>query len=455
MRVRLLIVCLLAWSCLVPLRFASGADNPADEITRFVNEQTLAVARVDVTRVDFDALDQWTQGVLAQSSLPDVDRKDLSPKLRETLASAKRWAERFKQAGGRSIWAVFTLETFPQTAPMFFVVPLPRDADVNALRSLFGDEPGKPAPRDRTFGTRRIGDALVCVKAEVETPVLDVIAAMRAQPRPELTKALAEAGEAPLDLLLIPTADARKVVESMVPPMPEGHSITDLTRGLVWAAAGVRLPPEASAHLVIQSESHDAAAALQGLLKATLHTAQDGHGNAANDAIAVRAMSAVVAAAMTAADQSRVENDRVVVDLTRNELTAVATGLAVGLHGARERSARVVSMSHERQLLLGCVMYADQHQGQFPPSLEEAAKQAEATDVLVDPLHPDQKPAYKYVKPAAGTKTPPDRLVLYEAFNQFGDGVSVGFADGHVEWISDESHFQELLKAAQDAQARP
>jgi hypothetical protein len=455
MRVRTSIVCLLAWSCLVPPRFASGADNPADEIARFVNEQTLAVARVDVTRADFDAVEQWAQNILAQSKLSEGERKDLSPKLRETLASGKQWAQQFKQAGGRSIWAVFTLETFPQTAPVFFVVPLQRDSDVNALRALFGDDAGKPAPRDRYFDTRRIGDALVCVKAEVDKPALDVIGAIRAQPRPELTKALAEAGDAPLQMLLIPTADARKVVESMVPPMPDGHSITDLTRGLVWAAAGVRFPPDASAHFVVQSESHDAAAALQGLLKATLRTAQEQHGNASGDPVAARAMSAVLAAAMRAADQSRVENDRVVVDLNRNDLTTEVADLATALHGARERSARIVSMSHERQLLLGCVMYADQHQGQFPPSLDEAAKQADATGALVDPQRPDQRPGYRYVKPAAGTKTPSDRLVLYEAFGQFGDGVSVGFADGHVEWVGDEAHFQQLLKAAQEAQARP
>jgi prepilin-type processing-associated H-X9-DG protein len=451
MRIHSSIVCLLAFSCLAPVAAAAGADNPAAEIAPFVNEQTLAAGRLDLTRLDFDALDKWTHDALAQSNLPDADRKMLAPKLHDALAGGKHWAEQFKQAGGRTIWVVFTLETFPRSAPVFFVVPLGPNSDADTLKKLFENDRAGGAKEDQSIA--RIHDALV---GTPDPGGLEIIKGLQAQDRPDLAKALGEAGDAPLQIVLIPTADARKVVESMAPPLPQGQSITALTRGLVWAAAGVRFPPDASAHAVVQSESHEAAEAMQNLLKTIVRAAHEQRPTAAADPYAAKLLGPLVAAAMMVADRSRAERDRVVVELNGKDMTTVASGMGVLVHRMREQSARAVTSSNERQLLLGCVMYADQHHGEFPDSLEQAAKEANvAAEVLVNPLRPDQKPAYTYVKPAEGTKSPPDRLVLYETFDQFGSGVSVGFADGHVEWVGNEAAFQKLVKAARDAEAAP
>lgn len=444
MWIRSSIVWLLAFSCLAPFTAAAGADNPAAEIAPFVNEQTLAAGRIDLTKMDFDTLDKWAQDALAQSNLPEDERKMLSPKLRDALDGAKRWTGQFKQAGGRTMWVVFTLETFPRSAPVFFIVPLGANSDADALKKLFehegaGGKEGAPIAR--------MHDALV---GTPDPAGLDVIKALQAKDRPELAKALAGAADAPLEIVLIPTADARRVIESMAPPLPEGQSITALTRGVVWAAAGVRFPPDASAHAAVQSESHDAAEALQGLLKSISRATRERRPTGVEDPYSAKLLGPAAVAAMMMADRSRVEDDRVVVDLNGKDLITVVAGLGMVAHRAREQSARLVSMNHERQLLLGCIMYANDRHGRFPDSLEQAAKEANAntTELLVNPLRPGQQPGYTYVKPPEGLKVPADRLVLYETFDHFGDGVSVGFADGHVEWVSNETNFEKMLKAA-------
>ena len=43
-------------------------------------------------------------------------------------------------------------------------------------------------------------------------------------------------------LFVLPSADSRRVLEEMVPQFPAelgGGPITDLTHGLIWAAAGI------------------------------------------------------------------------------------------------------------------------------------------------------------------------------------------------------------------------
>jgi hypothetical protein len=51
---------------------------------------------------------------------------------------------------------------------------------------------------------------------------------------------------------------------------------------------------------------------------------------------------------------------------------------------------------------------------------------------------------YVYRKPS--TTASPQQVVLYEAYDSWTDGVSAGCADGHVEFIKDESTLKERLK---------
>jgi prepilin-type processing-associated H-X9-DG protein len=109
-------------------------------------------------------------------------------------------------------------------------------------------------------------------------------------------------------------------------------------------------------------------------------------------------------------------------------------------------------------MLQGCLLYSNDNKGKYPPNLQELEKSmaaympepAQLKQILTNPRKPDVKPAYVYIAPAKGNAAPADTVVIYESHKEFGDGVNVGFADGHVEFVADKKRFDEMLaKTAQ------
>ncbi len=99
-------------------------------------------------------------------------------------------------------------------------------------------------------------------------------------------------------------------------------------------------------------------------------------------------------------------------------------------------------------------LYAQQNDGQWPNSLEQMLSQAlrlpkdQWADLLTNPSRPDMKPAYVYLKPALPVRlidNPGRAICLYEAYNNWGPGIHVGFLDGHGEFITNEAEFKALL----------
>jgi len=85
--------------------------------------------------------------------------------------------------------------------------------------------------------------------------------------RPELLTAFEAAGDTVAQLLLLPPPHAQRVIEEIMPDLPEeigGGSSAILTRGLLWAAVGAEVLPDISLRLVIQSRDARAATALRG-----------------------------------------------------------------------------------------------------------------------------------------------------------------------------------------------
>ena len=69
--------------------------------------------------------------------------------------------------------------------------------------------------------------------------------------------------------------------------------------------------------------------------------------------------------------------------------------------------------------------------------------------ILTNPEYPDRHPAYIYVKAAENFSKIRDSsstVVIYESIAKWTGGVNIGFADGHVEFISDHKKVAELLK---------
>lgn len=117
------------------------------------------------------------------------------------------------------------------------------------------------------------------------------------------------------------------------------------------------------------------------------------------------------------------------------------------LNRAAELSRRVKSAGAATRIVTACIRFEKEHGGQWPESLEQLAPYGIDAQALVNPRQPDSVDGWVYVRPRVPlNKLPPHAVLVHEAFSSWGDGVNVGFADGHVEFVKDQSKFNQLLR---------
>jgi prepilin-type processing-associated H-X9-DG protein len=369
-------------------------------------------------------------------SLKGQDRQTdaLLGQMREALPAGTKNLAAFRKAGGRWIYVVVSFGDTPGGLA-FAVAPLTPGADGKALTEAMNAF----AP-DAGSHSAVIGNAVVLADAQV----LAKLQHMTVAARPELARALGNAGDAPVSVALIPSEIVRRIFEASVPRMPAelgGGPTTVLSQGVRWASVAVKLPPEPSVRIFVQSQDADAAQGLAGLVRlASRAIGQNGSGN---DAIKQ----------LASAVSPEVEADHVTITLQGKSLQTAVEAVATARLKGRTQAARVRSASNIKQLLLTCYMYAEHHKNQWPDNLEEvltAEKLPKA--LLTNPIDPTQEPGYVYIKPPAtgDIKNPSALMVIHENFEKWG-GVNVGFADGHTEWVSSEDQFKQLLAEATKA----
>jgi prepilin-type processing-associated H-X9-DG protein len=432
------ILFLLATMLLVPVTDASAAEADAPDsagvaaaaVAPFVDGQTILVARLDAAAVDFGAVEAWVKQAAGPAGAESVRLDALHAGIgRLTTAQAD-----FQKAGGRAIYIVVSFGDTPGGLA-FVVAPLEHGADAKAIEKVLNTWSPDPATHAATIGKSVVlpfGDALARLEHFKPTP------------RPELAKAFAEGGDAPLVAAIIPSEQVRRVVEAISPRLPPdtgGGPVTVLTRGLMSGSVAVRLPPQPGVRVVIDSQDADAANAFAGLIRLGLLAARNQPPRETANLFGL----------LVSPLSPKVEGDRVVLALDDKALAAQVRQLHGPALQATRISARVRSANNIRQLLLACIIYANDHKGEFPDTLEMAIQGAEAPPgVLVNPVEPSRRPGYVYVEPPSlkDLNNASGRLVVYEAFDKWDAGVNVGFADGHAEFVRDEAVFVKLLNDA-------
>jgi prepilin-type processing-associated H-X9-DG protein len=229
-----------------------------------------------------------------------------------------------------------------------------------------------------------------------------------------------------------------------LPPELDSLPGTALTRGLQWASLDVAVQPEISLRLVIQSQDAAAATALGTIIDRCLEslTKQGQAGGA----------EAAINAAIGALPRPQVQGDQLVLQRTQTQVASlIREVVAPAFTEARAGAMRKMSLANINMILKMCYTWAASHQDTFPPDLQTLVKDKMLPHGTRNPLRPDLGDAgYVYLPPAQSiSKTDGGQMVLYEAHKYFGQGVNVGFADGHVEWVSDQARFKELLKKAE------
>jgi len=105
---------------------------------------------------------------------------------------------------------------------------------------------------------------------------------------------------------------------------------------------------------------------------------------------------------------------------------------------------RVKSAVNMDRILKACRAYAAEHDNHWPENLKELTGYGIDEETFVNPRQPNRQVGYIYLKPPVNA--PSDRIVLYEAWDTWCEGINVGYADFRVQFVRDELEFAKQLK---------
>ena len=229
----------------------------AKTIAPFIDEQTVLIARVDLSRLEVDPLVDKAVELISDvvpEARAELDR--FREEEQQARAQMRKLQAAFRQAGGKEVYLLLSLAdiSFRNDPVPFLIVPLGESADEKALAALF---------RQTDLGVQqRLGNVLFVGTR----PTFDRLKALSPTPRPEIAAAFRAAGDTVGQAVLLPPKYAARVIEEMLPNLPQeigdGPS-TAITHGLLWAAVSADPPPKMSLKLVVQSRDAQSAAAFR------------------------------------------------------------------------------------------------------------------------------------------------------------------------------------------------
>ena len=126
--------------------------------------------------------------------------------------------------------------------------------------------------------------------------------------------------------------------------------------------------------------------------------------------------------------------------------------LLPSLSRARELAKRAVSASNLRSIGMAAHIYANEHNDEFPESLEVLAEQGMITrETLVSPRTIGDGVSYVYFGGQKTTSDPRNVLAYESVIGE--EGTNVLFVDGHVEWLR-PAQFEQVLRESYERRER-
>lgn len=318
-----------------PVAWLSAAEPPLP-IAPYVDDQVLAVARLDVGRLDVAATLKFVETLLA-SVVPEF-----AEPVRDELKTMEKEVDDARKAGLQEVYAVVSLADVPMHPPLIIAVRKP-GSDPQAATRLF-----EPA----VFPDREVIGNFVLLGAREQ---VQRARAVTARPRPDLVQALADGGPAVLKAAVALTPDSRRVIREMLAPLPAefgGLTGPQLADGLQWVAISVDLPPKPFLRVVIQAREAAAAKTLAKVVEAaTGHLRQQAE---------VREVLPQIDELVRGL-RPTCEGDRLTLTLEQDHLQRLVTLLTPALRAARGAAEQTQSSNNLKQIALAMHMYHDEH----------------------------------------------------------------------------------------------
>lgn len=406
-----------------PSATAAAAEDWA-WLAPFADDSTLGAIVIDLARVDLAAIGELMNAAAAGSA------PGAGPDTTKAIAT---WRDSIVNAGASQFVVFFTLKD-PGGAPAYIIVRPRADTDPNALLAHIA-APAKDGGMDG-FGLNRpasITAGCILVASEKQREGLGT---------PEraavMTQALTLAGDAPVRIAMFPADFARRAITEIMPRFPEalgGGETRPIADAMIACGASLSITSEPTSQMRIAATSPEAATTLARF---------------------ITERSAALPANMTNAFTATTEQSTVRVEASGAPLRNLLTSLASTVINARSSAAMMQTSVKARNAIMGCWIYAQNHNENFPDSLDQLVADKHITSDVIKA--PDGSDLFVYIKLTAEQwKNDPSRTVmLYEKFNAWpARGISVGFVDGHVEIINDQKAFEELLEPKPATKGNP
>jgi hypothetical protein len=314
----------------------------AKAVAPFIDEDTVAVARFDVSRGNVDSL---VEAIKTWCTWPGCNY--IHPIY--AMSDFSKTQEAFLKAGGKDVY--FIVRPIRGEDLLQLIIPLSATADEKAIRGVFR--------ADLRF--EKLNNALVLNDLHVGRSPVSAVSDVR----PELEAAFEAAGNTAVQLIYTPPKHYRRVIEEIMPQLPSeigGGESRVITQGCLWAAMGVDLPPETLVRLVVKSQDPTAGVAFRAKWSEML-------GLAAKQPLvqkyAPKFADSVAALTPTA------EGDRLVLmlDEKKGEIGTVANAVQALLDEVLDASRRMRSIDNLKQIGLAMHNYYDAHKHLPPPAI--------------------------------------------------------------------------------------
>ncbi|HTN75535.1 MAG TPA: DUF1559 domain-containing protein, partial [Pirellulaceae bacterium] len=357
----------------------STAEASAAAIAPFVDAQTIAIGRLDLTKLDLPA----TFKTVRQFLPADLIERD-GEKLAGAEAEVTKSLASVREAGCQQLFLVVSLADVPQRAPLLVAI-LDKNADASRFAEQFKAAFPPLAELESAVvrGQPCLGEAATIERLKTTEPVA---------PRREIAAAFALAGDDTAQMILVPTEDARRVVSetlTSLPPQLSDMTGKQLAAAVQYAAIGLNLPPKLSVRAVVKSNNEASATQLEALLTNGLKLAGE-----------LPPVREVVEPWDKFSELLKPQRagDRVTMQITSGDQTAsLAMLLAKPVQAARAAAQRSQSMNNLKQMALAMHNFHDAHRTFPAAQLTKDGKPLLSWRVQILP-YIEQQPLYEQFK---------------------------------------------------------
>jgi len=233
---------------------AQTASTPDEALGPILDAQALAVARLDLAKVDAKAIVQEMRAILG----PALDATD-EPWLQGVEAGWRTTLQTLQEAGIRELFAVVSIKGVYEAWGLA-VAKLPSEEDAQRAAQRIRPLLDQTAFQVEVVGPRLlIGPPAAIAQRKNRPPVA----------RPDLLEALQATPPAAIQIVLAPGGDQRRAAREMLPRLPEvlgGGPAGAVVDGALSLTATVDLPPQLGARAMLKARDAQTASELKTIV---------------------------------------------------------------------------------------------------------------------------------------------------------------------------------------------